>query len=275
MPKLFPGLAVLVFATAQTTSAFADILQASGRITFLRVHEMGSRFGPPGDEIDVEVVIRLDTREGMAFGFQLRAGPALAAHQGMLDVLRDAFNHGWTVTIDYDIQPGRKNGLLIRAAATKPGGPLARVVDVPNIVIARKDPAAHGVLDPATLAHAPPPGKEPSGGHALFEETQWEPVEEIQLAAGASRDFQVPVEAPALLLVHASWTGTGVPPTVRVARGGNVLATGSPTPVPPNQGSVLARARIDASGHVTVTFANPGPDPASLRVAVGVLRLPS
>jgi hypothetical protein len=272
MPRLLAGLLVLMLATTETT--LAAIQQATGHITFLRVHELGSRFGPPGDEIDVEVVIQLGTREGMSFGFQLRNGPSLPAHHGMLDVLRDAFNLDRTVTIDFDIQPGRKNGILVRAAATR-AGPLARVVDVPNIVDARQDPAVHGVLDPATLAHGPPQDEEPSGGHDLFEETRWEPVEEIQLPAGATRDFRVSVGARALVLVHAAWKGAAVPPTVRIARGGKVLATGSPTPVPPDQGSVLAQARVEAAGQVTVTLANPGPHAAYLRVAVGVLPLES
>jgi hypothetical protein len=38
---------------------------------------------------------------------------------------------------------------------------------------------------------------------------------------------------------------------------------------------VLAQARVDAAGQVTITFVNPGPHAAYLRVAVGVLPLES
>jgi hypothetical protein len=37
----------------------------------------------------------------------------------MLDLLRDAFNHNWTVTVDYDLAPGRQNGVAIRVALRK------------------------------------------------------------------------------------------------------------------------------------------------------------
>ena len=38
----------------------------------------------------------------------------------MLDLLRDAFNYGWTTTIDYDIEPGKSNGRLFRVWLTNP-----------------------------------------------------------------------------------------------------------------------------------------------------------
>jgi hypothetical protein len=96
--------------------ASADLLQSTGRITFLRVHDVGTGFGPPSDFIDVEVVVQLDTRPGESFGFQLRVDANRAARQGMLDLLRDAFDNNVNVTIDYDIQPPRKNGVIIRVA---------------------------------------------------------------------------------------------------------------------------------------------------------------
>jgi hypothetical protein len=37
----------------------------------------------------------------------------------MLDLLRDAFNHGWTCVLDYDIADGKKNGVIIRVALKK------------------------------------------------------------------------------------------------------------------------------------------------------------
>jgi hypothetical protein len=98
----------------------ADLLQSSGKITFLRVHDVGTAFGPPSDRIDVEVVVQLNTRPGESFGFQLRNDAQRAARQGMLDLLRDAFNSNATVVLDYNIDPPKKNGVIIRVALTKP-----------------------------------------------------------------------------------------------------------------------------------------------------------
>jgi hypothetical protein len=91
------------------------LANAQGRITFLRVHDLGTGFGPPSDFLDVEVVVALDTLPGRAFGFQLRGdGEEFVAH-GMLDLLRDAFSRNSRVSIDYT-RTGLRNGLILRVA---------------------------------------------------------------------------------------------------------------------------------------------------------------
>ena len=98
--------------------------QATGKLTLLRVHDLGTKYGPPSDQIDVEVVAWLDSKPGKAFGFQIRNDANRPARQGMLDLLRDAFNHNWTVTIDYigadlsDPNPTKDNFVIIRAWLT-------------------------------------------------------------------------------------------------------------------------------------------------------------
>lgn len=100
-------------------SASADLRASSGKVTFLRVHDVGTGFGPPSDFIDVEVVMQLNGNNTESFGFQLRNDGNRAARQGMLDLLRDAFNNNWTVIVDYNITPPRKNGVIIRVALLK------------------------------------------------------------------------------------------------------------------------------------------------------------
>jgi hypothetical protein len=95
------------------------LLESSGKVSFLRVHDVGTGFGPPNDFIDVEVVCKLDTKPNNAFGFQLRNDNNGRARAGMLDLLRDAFDHNWTVLIDYNIDTGKTNGIIIRTALTK------------------------------------------------------------------------------------------------------------------------------------------------------------
>jgi hypothetical protein len=97
-------------------------LQVSGQLSLLRVHQRGSKYGPPSDQIDVEVVVQFRNRPNEAFGFQLRDDAEGPARGGMLGLLRDGFNHGWTVTIDYDILPGQQNGVALRVWLTKPAG---------------------------------------------------------------------------------------------------------------------------------------------------------
>ena len=74
---------------------------AVGLPTFLRVHDEGTGYGLPADSMDVEVVVKLDTEPQRSFGFQLRDGANEAIQRGMLDTLRDAFNKGQRVQLDY------------------------------------------------------------------------------------------------------------------------------------------------------------------------------
>lgn len=107
------------------------LLQSSGKLSFLRVHETGTRFGPPTDQLDVEVIFGLEGKQG-AFGFQLRRDAAGPARQAMLDLLRDAFNNGWTVHTDYEIAEGRRNGTVIRVWITRPVDRPDRLTPTPN-----------------------------------------------------------------------------------------------------------------------------------------------
>jgi hypothetical protein len=104
------------------------LLASTGTLTFLRVHNVGTAYGPPSDQIDTEVVMKLNSEPNRAMGFQLRNDSNRPARQGMLDLLRDAFNHNWTVTVDYDLAPGRQNGVAIRVALRKvtTSGPVIR-----------------------------------------------------------------------------------------------------------------------------------------------------
>jgi hypothetical protein len=114
-------------------------LQIVGRLSLLRVHELGTKYGPPSDQMDVEVVVQFQGSPNRAFGFKLREDSRGPAREGMLGLLRDGFNHGWIVGIDYDITEGHNNGVLMRVWLTKP--PLPPGGGVPPIateVLARR-----------------------------------------------------------------------------------------------------------------------------------------
>ena len=115
---IFLSLCSIILLDASV--ARADLLGVrNARINMLRVHDVGTRYGPPSDQIDVEVVIQLVERPGNAFGFQLRNDANQLAREGMLDLLRDAFNNDLLVNIDYEIDPPKRNGTIIRVWVTK------------------------------------------------------------------------------------------------------------------------------------------------------------
>lgn len=97
------------------------LLNQSGKIVMLRVNEVGDSFGKPPDHIVAEVIVQLDSQvaSGGASGFQLRADAHQPARQGMLDLLRDAFNQGWRVHFDHDVPAGKTKGRITRVWITK------------------------------------------------------------------------------------------------------------------------------------------------------------
>lgn len=96
------------------------ITHAEGVVSFLRVHDVGSGYGPDRDHLDVEVVIRLDTAPDRAFGFRLRDDEEEASHRRMLDALRTAFNDERRIEIEYRAT-GARNGELLAVEALKEG----------------------------------------------------------------------------------------------------------------------------------------------------------
>jgi hypothetical protein len=88
-------------------------LTAAGTPVLLRVHEQGSSYGPASDPLDAEVVVQIDRAPGQSFGLRLRRDATFAAHRGMFDRLRDAFNHNMPVTVEYD-RTGPRNGTIVR-----------------------------------------------------------------------------------------------------------------------------------------------------------------
>jgi hypothetical protein len=95
------------------------LLNFQGHLKMLRVHDVGTKFGPPTDQIDVEVVFTLDTRPTNAFGFTLRSDSNGPAHRGMLALLQSGFDHNWLVSTDAEVPTGKNNGVSIRVWLSK------------------------------------------------------------------------------------------------------------------------------------------------------------
>jgi hypothetical protein len=73
-----------------TSDPIGSVVNTTGRVTLLRAHDVGTGFGPPGDQLDAEAIVQLDGAPGMSFGFTLRTGADASTHAGMFDTLRDA-----------------------------------------------------------------------------------------------------------------------------------------------------------------------------------------
>jgi len=92
------------------------IQSGSGHVSFLRINEGG--FGPPEDFLDLEVIFKLDTQPGRAFGFSLRSDADEPAHEGALSLLIAALENDLDLTIDYEQVLNRANSRAFRFAIT-------------------------------------------------------------------------------------------------------------------------------------------------------------
>ena len=129
-------------------------LNVNGQLSLLRVHDVGTAYGPPSDQLDVEVIVQFAGRPTEAYGFQLRNDGNQPARRGMLDLLRDGFNNGWTVWIDYDAVPGHHHSRAFRVWLTKPGHVVHPVG--PPLVASVEPPAANPLPDPIATPEPPP-----------------------------------------------------------------------------------------------------------------------
>jgi hypothetical protein len=85
-----------------------ELIASTGKVTELRVIRMGGKHGPPQDQIDVEVVVKLDSEPSRSMGFQLRDDENRPVRQGMLDLLRTAFEIRCQTRLEYSIDLGRQ-----------------------------------------------------------------------------------------------------------------------------------------------------------------------
>lgn len=120
--RILQYISILLVWFAFVSASTFDLVNARGKITLLRIHDVGTKYGPPTDQIDVEAIITLDSRPGMAFGLQLRNDNQRVTREGMVDLMRDAFRNNWPVSIDYTITPPKKNGVIIRVWVEKTPG---------------------------------------------------------------------------------------------------------------------------------------------------------
>jgi hypothetical protein len=96
----------------------ATLANITGKINYLRVHDLGTGYGPPKDFLDSEVIVRIDSDSQKAFGFQLRQGSFLVERERMLSVLRDAFSQDKAVTFVY-VKTGPNTGTILRVSIEK------------------------------------------------------------------------------------------------------------------------------------------------------------
>jgi len=84
-----------------------------GKITSIRLHDVGTGYGPPNDRLDADVIVLVDNLPNMVLGFQLRKGQQAAQQRALLKTLRYAFQKDLSVRIVYK-RTGFRIGIIQR-----------------------------------------------------------------------------------------------------------------------------------------------------------------
>ena len=137
----------------------SNLLEKTGKIVFLRAHDLGTAYGPPNDELDVEAVFILNAIGDGAYGFQLRNDDKLPARQAMFSLLRDAFVNNLPVTADFLIDTGKKNGVAIRIALIRSQVAATPAVESVQRITGKVMPGPEADAKPATPRSKPKPRK--------------------------------------------------------------------------------------------------------------------
>ena len=88
---------------------------ASGKVIQLLVQKAGEKFGPAEDQLDTEVVFRLDSEPDRLLGFNLRDDGEARARQAMFDLLREAFRTPERIVhVNYQTAGGRTSATVTR-----------------------------------------------------------------------------------------------------------------------------------------------------------------
>lgn len=112
-------LFILTISASITSVQAQQIFAVEGQLTFIRVHDVGTGFGSQSNFIDAEVIVGLNSQATNRYGFQLRNDTNQRVRQGMLDLLRDAFENNWNVRLEYFSEAGKTNFILFRVIVTK------------------------------------------------------------------------------------------------------------------------------------------------------------
>lgn len=113
------ALGLLSVTLGAPASVDAAYVQRAGTLSMLRVHDVGTGYGPSSDFMDVEVVIAFRNEPGKAYGFRMRNDTNALTHEAMLDLLRDAFENNWNVVINVELPSGKNHGVLNRVWVTR------------------------------------------------------------------------------------------------------------------------------------------------------------
>ncbi len=117
MKKVILVMMLFVFTVGVANAA---LRAHTGKISSLRVQDVGISYGSGNNRLDAEVIIKFTNRPNHSYALRLRANDQkIYARNGMLSLLREALKYNWDVNITYNETTGRMAGYIVQVTVRK------------------------------------------------------------------------------------------------------------------------------------------------------------
>ena len=168
---------------------------------------------------------------------------------------------GDAAAVDVPVQGGR----LARAVAVRQ----RPVTDDPVVSMVGGGPWVGPV--PPEMPPQPPDVSPTQGAFALLPAVRFAPIVDAELAPGASREVELPVDTASVLLASARWIGTASPLQVSLSLDGTTLATGTGRGAAGDGGRAVLQAMTAGPGRGALSVTNTSDETVALRLVLGAL----
>jgi len=101
---IFPALVIEETASGRM---HAIVKTVSGKVSLIYVQELGKNYKVLGHPVYTEAVFKLSTKPNIWFHFHLRNDQESLVNQAYFDILRDAYNNNYTVSVLADISTSK------------------------------------------------------------------------------------------------------------------------------------------------------------------------
>jgi hypothetical protein len=171
-------------------------------------------------------------------------------------------------------------------ASKPPEGQTARIAEVRQRPLT-DDPALSGRREhnwtlavPPEMPSRPPrddrddpdgPDDRDTGAFELLPRVQFAPAVEAQLSPGATREVELQISNPSVLMATVRWIGTTSPLDVSLLLDGTILATGTNQSRSDNKGQSTLNVRTTGGGRATVTVTNTSGATVNVKIVLGAL----
>lgn len=95
-----------------------DLASIQGKISYLRIHPPETMYGTPPNQLDAEIIIKLDSNPEIALGFNLRSADQDVFASEMFELALSAFGENHNVKIEY-LKSGTHIGKVLRIINAK------------------------------------------------------------------------------------------------------------------------------------------------------------